>query len=889
MSEAYVRETTLVTDDSDYFERVLDGTVGLSLVSFVVGIAALADVIALGATGSELGRPLLTLAVAAVGGVGVVAICDRLGLVSITSQRATNAATGVVVSLLALTALAFAAEMTLARLFGITLLVQAVAVVSAGAASRFDVADTTPDPSAGLLAGLAFGAIGLIFGAAIGGSLVGFDSTLLAGVPTWVVVTLASGVGMTVVTVLPREDIGSTLPAALIVGALGVTVTTAAVGVGWQWNPETIDGGFTGGVVVPLFVLFGSMVAGWAASKARAGFGARGRQLGAFYVVNVNAALIVTVMITIVVFVAVKGIGYAFHGFAIGALSGLVVLAPLFVLALQWARGPAGTARWNSTVRQLVRVTPLAAVGALAAVLLGVLATGRTLDYPFTYTVQVNREPVVLDTSLAITPALEIGNLLLIISGGFLAVYFLRKYGTLRNVGNKSDRLVTVRRLVPRAIGGLLLAGVIIAILGRSPAGIPLSETVGSGLVLAGALAAVAFTVSPLAAVGFGDGTRRERAEQAARVVSVSLFSALGLLTTAVLLESLSGANPSLGPVNIVPVLALVATAAAGCFALICALTLRKTDDANLRRILRNEGTLGLAAASGFVALFGLHIALTQAAYIAGPVRIGLTGSLSWPMALEAYKPLGPQPGGIWPAVVGTIWLVTGASAFAVPLGVGAAIFLTEYAEQGRATALVEIATNALWSTPSVVFGLFGAAFILPRLGGDESLLAGMLVLGFMLLPLVLITSREAIKSVPDEYRDASAALGVSRWETIRSVVLPAAMPGVVTGVILGVGRIAGETAPLILVLGSTLNSTRAIDVIGGFRFLNQPPFIINDALTQASAALPTQVWAVISAGVSGSPSMGWASAFLLLTVVLGFYAVGIVTRTYFRRKLNYE
>jgi phosphate transport system permease protein len=224
-----------------------------------------------------------------------------------------------------------------------------------------------------------------------------------------------------------------------------------------------------------------------------------------------------------------------------------------------------------------------------------------------------------------------------------------------------------------------------------------------------------------------------------------------------------------------------------------------------------------------------------------------------------------------------------------VPLGVGAAVFLTEYAEQGRFTSIVEIATNALWSTPSIVFGLFGAAFLIPRLGGDESLMSGMLVLGFMLLPLVLITSREAIKSVPDEYRDASAALGVSQWETIKSVVVPAAMPGVITGVILGVGRIAGETAPLILVLGSTLNSTEAIDVLGGFQFTGQPPFVYNPTLLEAAAALPTQVWAVIAAGVSGSPSMGWASALVLLMVVLSFYAVGIVARTYFRRKLDYE
>jgi phosphate transport system permease protein len=153
----------------------------------------------------------------------------------------------------------------------------------------------------------------------------------------------------------------------------------------------------------------------------------------------------------------------------------------------------------------------------------------------------------------------------------------------------------------------------------------------------------------------------------------------------------------------------------------------------------------------------------------------------------------------------------------------------------------------------------------------------------------VLITSREAIKSVPDEYRDASAALGVNQWETIRSVVLPASLPGVITGVILGVGRIAGETAPLILVLGSTLNETQAIDVLGGFQFTASPPFIYNGALLEATASLPTQVWAVIAAGVSGSPSMGWASAFVLLMVVLGFYAIGILSRTYFRRKLDHE
>jgi len=250
---------------------------------------------------------------------------------------------------------------------------------------------------------------------------------------------------------------------------------------------------------------------------------------------------------------------------------------------------------------------------------------------------------------------------------------------------------------------------------------------------------------------------------------------------------------------------------------------------------------------------------------------------------------------GVLPAIVGTVWLVVGAVVFAVPLGVGAAIFLTEYAERGRLTQAVEVATNGLWSTPSIVFGLFGFAFLVPRFGGNKSLISGMLTLGFMLLPLVLITSREAILSVPDEYRDASAALGVSKWQTIRSVVLPAALPGVVTGVILGVGRIAGETAPILLTMtgGTFVPGSRTVDVIGGFQFTGAPPFVSNPALLEATTALPFQLYALITAGVglgdnvSNPGQFQWATALVLLMVVLSFYAVGIGARYYFRRRLQ--
>jgi phosphate transport system permease protein len=250
---------------------------------------------------------------------------------------------------------------------------------------------------------------------------------------------------------------------------------------------------------------------------------------------------------------------------------------------------------------------------------------------------------------------------------------------------------------------------------------------------------------------------------------------------------------------------------------------------------------------------------------------------------------------GVLPAIVGTIWLVVGAVLFAVPLGVGAAVFLTEYAERGRFTQAVEVATNGLWSTPSIVFGLFGFAFLVPRFGNQKSLLSGMLTLGFMLLPLVVITAREAMIAVPDEYRDASVALGVTKWDTIRSVVLPAALPGVVTGVILGVGRIAGETAPILLTMagGTFIPGAQTVDVIGGFEFTATPPFVANPELLQATSALPYQLFALITAGVGLGDSVAnpdafrWATALVLLVVVLSFYAIGIATRYYFRSKLR--
>ncbi|WP_435098129.1 phosphate ABC transporter permease PstA [Halarchaeum sp. P4] len=875
-------DSAFIDAESSVYDRGLDAVIALGVVSFAVALCALVELVALDATGAPLTGFFGTFTAVVVGGVGAIALASWTRIAPMTSSHAWGIVGSVVVVSGTLTAVSATMAVTLAVLLGGLLLLQAVGVLVAGVASRVGLVDTTPDATAGLLAGIAFGTLGLFVGAALGGTLVGFDT------PLWLVVALAVGLGLLALTVVPCEDVGSTLSPALLVGALGGSVATAAIGVGWQWDPSAVSGGFTGGAVIPLFVIFGALVSSWAAAKCRAGFGAQGREYGAFLVINLNAFLMLAVMVAVVVFVTMKGAGYAFHGLTVGALAALVLLAPFVLLVLDFARTPAGSERWRGGARQVVRLLPLAAVGAVVAVLLSVLVTRNPLVYPFTYTVQVNRQSQVLDTAITVTAEPAVGSLLLALSALVVAVYCYRRYGSLRNVGSAGERVRTLKRTIPGITAGFPVVAAAFVLVGPTPAGLPVAGTLGVLLVALGAVGALLLALTPLAGVLVGSGEDvAARAQEHAPLFTLGVFGGLGVLAGTLVLQQGAGVAATLGPV--IPVVALLAAVGVAVLAVLTAFARRGETAPIRRRLLAEETTLGLFGAAGFLSLTGFHVWLTGSSLDVLGVTVAAGGTLSWPMTMQAYIPLGAEPGGIMPAVVGTVWLVIGSTLFAVPLGVGAAVFLTEYAEQGRFTGIVEIATNALWSTPSVVFGLFGAAFLIPRLGGDTSLLAGQLVLGFMLLPLILITSREAIMAVPDDYRDASAALGATRWQTIRSVVLPAAMPGVITGGILGVGRVAGETAPLILVLGSTLNATEAVHVLDGFRFVSRPPFIINDQLVTASASLPTQVWAVIAAGVSGSPSMGWATAFVLLGVVLTFYAVGIGARTYFQRKISHD
>lgn len=171
---------------------------------------------------------------------------------------------------------------------------------------------------------------------------------------------------------------------------------------------------------------------------------------------------------------------------------------------------------------------------------------------------------------------------------------------------------------------------------------------------------------------------------------------------------------------------------------------------------------------------------------------------------LESPKKMGKE-GGIYSSIISTVYLVALGLALAVPIGVGAAIFLTEYKKNGRFLGLIRFTTEALAGIPSIIFGIFGFIFFVILLGMGWSIFSGGMTLALMIIPTMVRTAEEAISSVSDTLREASMALGATKWETIVKVVLPSAMPGIVTGIILGVGRAVGESAAVILTAGSAL------------------------------------------------------------------------------------
>jgi len=196
-----------------------------------------------------------------------------------------------------------------------------------------------------------------------------------------------------------------------------------------------------------------------------------------------------------------------------------------------------------------------------------------------------------------------------------------------------------------------------------------------------------------------------------------------------------------------------------------------------------------------------MRLSLVLVLFILGFIIFDLVskgiGIINWEFLTTAPR-VGMTEGGIFPALVGTLYVTLITVAFAVPLGVAAAIYLNEYAVQGRLTRLIRMALRNLAGVPSIVFGLFGMAVFVKLFGFGPSLIAAGLTLGLLTIPVTVTASEEALVTVPRAYRAGSFALGATRWQVVRTVVLPRAIPGILTGTILGLARAAGETAPIL-------------------------------------------------------------------------------------------
>ena len=257
------------------------------------------------------------------------------------------------------------------------------------------------------------------------------------------------------------------------------------------------------------------------------------------------------------------------------------------------------------------------------------------------------------------------------------------------------------------------------------------------------------------------------------------------------------------------------------------------------------------------VAIFTIIPIIAIIAYI---LYEGLS-AISWEF-ITGFPSDGMRSGGIWPAIVGTFFLTMLCAIVVTPLGIGAAIYLSEYAPDNRWTQMIRISIINLAGIPSVVYGLFGLGLFVIFLNFGISILAGSMTLAIMTLPVIITTTEEALRAVPQSFRVVSRSVGATQWQTIRRIVLPQALPGIMTGVILGLERAAGETAPILF--------TAAVF------FLPRLP----SSPLDPTMALPYHLY-VISTQVPGMPSqIQYGTALVLLIFVLGLNMLATVIRS---------
>lgn len=256
--------------------------------------------------------------------------------------------------------------------------------------------------------------------------------------------------------------------------------------------------------------------------------------------------------------------------------------------------------------------------------------------------------------------------------------------------------------------------------------------------------------------------------------------------------------------------------------------------------------------------------------WILGFLVVKGIGVISWSFLTEGPTD-GMTGGGIFPAIVGTLSLVVGSMIFAFPIGVMSGIYINEYAANNWVVKFIRVMTNNLSSIPSIVFGLFGMALFVNTLGFGDSILAGSLTLGLLVLPVVIRTTEESLKAIDNSYRNGSYALGATKLQTIRRVVLPMAFPNIITGLILSIGRVSGETAPILFTCAAY--------------FLPKLPTSIFDQVM----ALPYHLYVLATSGtdISAARPVAYGTALVLIMIVLLINILANILRGYFSKKLR--
>lgn len=256
--------------------------------------------------------------------------------------------------------------------------------------------------------------------------------------------------------------------------------------------------------------------------------------------------------------------------------------------------------------------------------------------------------------------------------------------------------------------------------------------------------------------------------------------------------------------------------------------------------------------------------------WILGFLVVKGIGVVNWEF-LTGMPEEGMTKGGIMPAIVGTLCLVAGSMVFAFPVGVMSGIYINEYAPNNWLVKFIRVMTNNLSSIPSIVFGLFGMALFVNTLGFGDSILAGSLTLGLLVLPVVIRTTEEALGAIDNSYRNASLALGATKLQTIRKVVLPMAFPNIITGLILSVGRVSGETAPILFTVAAY--------------FLPRLPTSIFDQVM----ALPYHLYVLATSGtdLQASRPMAYGTALVLILIVLLINLLANGLRVWFGKKVK--